>query len=89
MRDLGENAIHKAARDIERLGGDGIRRTARKSRRSAAAWRAIKCRIVANFSSIIRTTPDLDHDELAAEIDAALESEVHRALGSLLAGRDR
>lgn len=71
--ELGENAIHKAARDIERLAAmDCAPQVTQISGGIARNQVPDRC----EFFVDIRTTPDFDHDELAAAIDAELESEV-------------
>ncbi len=79
---LGENAIHKAARDIARLtemtfeahpflGGAQAQVT-----HIAGGLARNQVPDACEFFVDFRTTPNLDHAKLAAEIGAALESEV-------------
>jgi acetylornithine deacetylase len=80
--ELGENAIHKAARDINRLVSTefepheslGIARPQVTQISGGVARNQVPDRC--EFFVDIRTTPNLDHADLAAQIDAALESEV-------------
>lgn len=77
-----ENAIHKAARDIARLAGLrfphhpllGEPRAQVTMVEGGLSLNQVPDRCV--FHVDIRTTPDLDHAEVAAEIAAALESRV-------------
>ncbi|MDQ6860031.1 MAG: M20/M25/M40 family metallo-hydrolase [Verrucomicrobiota bacterium] len=80
--ELGENAIHKAARDITRLAEMKFAHD-----HSLGATRAHVTQITGGmarnqvpdrceFFVDLRTTPNLDHDEVTAAVDAALESEV-------------
>jgi acetylornithine deacetylase len=79
---LGENAIHKAVRDIERLVAMEF-----EAHHSLGAARAQVTQISGGlarnqlpdrceFFVDLRTTPNLDHAKVAGQIDAALESEV-------------
>jgi acetylornithine deacetylase len=79
---LGENAIHKAARDISRLAAMEF-----EAHEDLGATRAEVTQITGglarnqvpdrcDFFVDLRTTPNLDHATVAAEIDARLESEV-------------
>jgi acetylornithine deacetylase len=71
--EFGENAVHKAARDIERLAAMNCAPQVTQIRGGLARNQVPdRC----EFFVDIRTTPDRDHDELVAEIDAALESQV-------------
>jgi acetylornithine deacetylase len=80
--ELGENAIHKAARDITRLVSMefepheslGVARPQVTQISGGVARNQIPDRC--EFFVDIRTTPNLDHAAIAAQIDAALESEV-------------
>jgi acetylornithine deacetylase len=79
---LGENAIHKAARDISRLAAIDF-----EAHENLGATRAEVTQIAGGlarnqipdrceFFVDLRTTPNLDHATVADEIDAMLESEV-------------
>jgi acetylornithine deacetylase len=79
---LGENAIQKAARDISRLAAMEF-----EAHEDLGATRAEVTQITGglarnqvpdrcDFFVDLRTTPNLDHASIAAEIDARLESEV-------------
>jgi acetylornithine deacetylase len=79
---LGENAIHKAVRDISRLAAMEF-----EAHQNLGATRAEVTQITGglarnqvpdrcDFFVDLRTTPNLDHATVAAEIDARLESEV-------------
>ena len=79
---LGENAIHKAARDIARLAEMRFEPHERLGTAHAQVTQ-IQAGMARNqvpdrceFFVDIRTTPNLDHAAVAAAIDAALESEV-------------
>ncbi|MFL6541028.1 MAG: M20/M25/M40 family metallo-hydrolase [Chthoniobacterales bacterium] len=80
--ELGDNAIHKASRDIARLADMqfephqslGMTRAQTTQISGGIARNQVPDRC--EFFVDLRTTPNLDHDEVAAEIDAALESEV-------------
>jgi acetylornithine deacetylase len=80
--ELGDNAIHKAARDITRLAGMkfepheslGAARPQVTQINGGLARNQLPDRC--EFFVDIRTTPNLDHATIAAQIDAALESEV-------------
>ena len=80
--NLGENAIHKAARDISRLGAMEF-----EAHEDLGATRAEVTQIAGGlarnqvpdrceFFVDLRTTPNLDHATVADEIGARLESEV-------------
>ena len=72
---LGENAIHKAARDIARLSAMALGASPQVTQISGGLARnqvPDRC----EFFVDIRTTPKVEHDALVAEIEAALESEV-------------
>ncbi|MEP6822469.1 MAG: M20/M25/M40 family metallo-hydrolase, partial [Chthoniobacterales bacterium] len=79
---LGENAIHKAARDISRLteltfDAHPVLGTARAQVTHITGGLARnQVPDVCEFFVDFRTTPNLDHAKLAAEIGDALESEV-------------
>ncbi len=80
--ELGENAIHKAARDIARL--DAMTFPEHDSLGAVRAQTTvIKGGLARNqvpdqceFFVDLRTTPNLDHEAIAAGVDAALESDV-------------
>jgi len=77
-----DNAIHKAARDIARLAGMrfpshpllGEPRAQVTTIEGGLSLNQVPDRCL--FHVDLRTTPDLDHERTAAEIAAALESEV-------------
>lgn len=79
---LGENAVHKAARDIARLAEMefaphprlGIARPQVTQISGGTARNQVPARC--EFFVDLRTTPNLDHADVAAAINAALESEV-------------
>jgi acetylornithine deacetylase len=79
---LGENAIQKAARDISRLAAMeferhedlGVTRAEVTQIAGGLARNQIPDRC--DFFVDLRTTPNVDHASIAAEIDARLESEV-------------
>lgn len=79
---LGENAVHKAARDVARLaemqfephGRLGVARPQVTQISGGRARNQVPDRC--EFFVDLRTTPNLDHSEVVAAIDAALESEV-------------
>jgi len=79
---LGDNAVHKAARDVARLAEMqfepherlGVARPQVTQISGGVARNQVPDRC--EFFVDIRTTPNLDHNELVAAIDAALESEV-------------
>jgi acetylornithine deacetylase len=80
--ELGENAIHKTARDITRLAmmefepheSLGVARPQVTQISGGLARNQLPDRC--EFFVDIRTTPNLDHATIAAQIDAVLESEV-------------
>lgn len=79
---LGENAIHKAVRDIARLAEMRFPADARLGETRVQVTQ-ITGGLARNqvpdrceFFADLRTTPNLDHAEVSAAVDAALESEV-------------
>lgn len=79
---LGENAIHKAARDIARLAEikfpahERLGETQAQVTEIAGGRARNQVPDRCEFFVDLRTTPNLDHADVAAQIDAALESEV-------------
>ncbi len=79
---LGENAIHKAARDIDRLAAWQFEPHPRLGCAQAQVTQISGGRArnqvpdECEFFVDIRTTPNLDHAEIARQLEAALESEV-------------
>jgi acetylornithine deacetylase len=79
---LGENAIHKAARDISRLAAvefeahEGLGATRAQVTQIAGGLARNQVPDRCDFFVDLRTTPNLDHAAVIAEIDARLESEV-------------
>ncbi len=79
---LGENAIHKATRDIARLTAmkfephPVLGATQAQVTQIAGGLARNQVPDACEFFVDFRTTPNLDHAELAAEIGVALESEV-------------
>lgn len=79
---LGENAIHKAARDIARVTAmkfeahPVLGTTEAQVTQIAGGLARNQVPDACEFYVDFRTTPNLDHAALAAEIEAALESEV-------------
>lgn len=80
--ELGENAIHKAARDIERLAAmefephDALGTTRAQVTQINGGLARNQVPDLCQFLVDLRTTPNLKHDALTARISAALESEV-------------
>lgn len=80
--ELGENAIHKAARDVAVLAKmkfpphASLGETAAQVTQIAGGLARNQVPDRCEFFVDLRTTPNLDHAKLAATIDAALESEV-------------
>ena len=79
---LGENAIHKAARDISRLaamefeGHENLGATRAEVTQIAGGLARNQVPDRCEFFVDLRTTPNLDHATVADEIGARLESEV-------------
>jgi acetylornithine deacetylase len=79
---LGENAIHKAVRDISRLavmefeGHEGLGATRPEVTQIAGGLARNQVPDRCEFFVDMRTTPNLDHTTVAHEIAATLESEV-------------
>jgi Acetylornithine deacetylase/Succinyl-diaminopimelate desuccinylase and related deacylases len=79
---LGENAIHKAARDISRLaamefeGHENLGATRAEVTQIAGGLARNQVPDRCEFFVDLRTTPNLDHATVADEIGAKLESEV-------------
>ncbi|MGI8819264.1 MAG: M20/M25/M40 family metallo-hydrolase [Chthoniobacterales bacterium] len=79
---LGENAIHKAARDIGRLATmefephTGLGRTRPQVTQIAGGRARNQVPDECEFFVDLRTTPNLDHAEIARAIETALESKV-------------
>jgi acetylornithine deacetylase len=79
---LGENAIHKAVRDISRLAAmefeahDGLGATRAQVTQITGGLVRNQVPDRCDFFVDLRTTPNLDHATVAAEIGARLESEV-------------
>lgn len=79
---LGENAIHKAARDISRLAGvefdpyKGLAATRAQVTQISGGLARNQVPDRCDFFVDLRTTPNLDHAAVIAEIAARLESEV-------------
>jgi acetylornithine deacetylase len=80
--ELGDNAIHKAARDIERLAAmkfephPQLGTTTAQITQISGGLARNQVPDACEFFVDLRTTPNLEHDVVAAEIAAALESEV-------------
>jgi len=80
---LGENAIHKAARDISRLdvfrfeGHPLLGATRAQVTEIQGGLARNQVPDSCEFYVDLRTTPDLDHDEVARFFASQLESEVH------------
>lgn len=80
--ELGENAIHKAARDISRLTAMQFEADSRLSRTVAQVTQITGGRArnqvpdTCEFFVDLRTTPNLNHTAVTAEIKTLLESEV-------------
>jgi acetylornithine deacetylase len=80
--DLGENAIHKAARDISRLvamefeAHEDLGATGAEVTQIAGGLARNQVPDRCEFFVDLRTTPNLDHATVADEIGAMLESEV-------------
>jgi acetylornithine deacetylase len=79
---LGENAIHKAARDISRLasvefeGHEGLGATRAQVTQIRGGFARNQVPDCCDFFVDLRTTPNLDHTAVIAEIRSRLESEV-------------
>ncbi len=79
---LAENAIHKASRDIARLSAmafephDLLGVTKAQVTQVQGGLRTNQVPDACAFTVDLRTTPNLDHAQLAAQIAASLESEV-------------
>jgi acetylornithine deacetylase len=79
---LGENAIHKAARDISRLavvefeGHEGLGAIRAQVTQISGGFARNQVPDCCDFFVDLRTTPNLDHAAVIAEIGARLESEV-------------
>jgi len=79
---LGANAIHQAARDIARLAEmrfpphEGLGETRAQVTRISGGLARNQVPDRCEFFVDLRTTPNLDHSEVSATINAALESEV-------------
>jgi len=79
---LGENAIHKAARDISRLAAvefethEGLGATRAHVTQISGGLARNQVPDCCDFFVDLRTTPNLDHAAVIAEIGARLESEV-------------
>jgi acetylornithine deacetylase len=79
---LGENAIHKAARDISRLAAvefeahEGLGATRAQVTQISGGLARNQVPDCCDFFVDLRTTPNLDHAAVIAEIGARLESEV-------------
>ncbi len=79
---LGENAIHKAARDISRLAAvefeahEGLGATRAQVTQISGGLARNQLPDRCDFFVDLRTTPNLDHAAVIAEIGARLESEV-------------
>lgn len=80
--ELGDNAIHKAARDIARLAALQFEPDARLGQTIAQVTQITGGRArnqvpdACEFFVDLRTTPNLDHAAVVAKIDALLESDV-------------
>jgi acetylornithine deacetylase len=79
---LGENAIHKAARDISRLAAvefdafEGLGATRAQVTQISGGLARNQVPDCCDFFVDLRTTPNLDHSAVIAEIGARLESKV-------------
>lgn len=73
---LGENAIHKAARDIERLATMDFGETRAQVTQINGGLARNQVPDKCEFFVDLRTTPNLDHREVSEQISGALESEV-------------